>query len=109
MPRTVRKYGSPEIINSDQDSQITSDAYGEYVTSLGSTKNYMDAKGRVIDNVFIEWFWRTMKYEKNYLVCPRDGHEAERSCAEFIEYCNTKRDHSSLGNIPPLKYYRQVA
>jgi putative transposase len=81
----------------------------DYINSLGSTKISMDGKGRAIDDVFIERFWRTLKYEKIHLVCPRDGHEAERSCAEFIEYYNTKRDHSSLGNIPPLKYYRQAA
>lgn len=100
---TVRKYGAPEIINSDQGSQFTSDAYVAYVKSFGSTTISMDGKGRAIDNVFIERFWRTLKYKKIYLVCPWDGHESERNCAEFIEYYNTKRDHSSLGNIPPLK------
>jgi putative transposase len=109
LKQTVRKYGHPEIINSDQGSQFTSDAYVDYIKSLGSTKISMDGKGRAIDNVFIERFWRTLKYEKIYLVCPRDGHEAERSCAEFIEYYNNKRDHSSLGNIPPYKFYLQAA
>jgi putative transposase len=106
---TVLKYGAPEIINSGQGNQFTSDAYVAYVKSLGSTKISMDGKGRAIDNVFIERFWRTLKHERIYLFCPRDGHEADCICAEFIEYYNTKRDHSSLGNIPLLKYYRQAA
>ncbi len=106
---TVRKYNAPEIINSDQGSQFTSDAYVAYVKSLEFTKISMDVKGWAIDNVFIERFWRTLKYEKIYFVCTRDSHEAERICAEFIEYLNTKRGHSSLRNIPPLKYYLHAA
>ena len=69
----------------------------------------MDGKGRAIDNVCIDRFWSTLKYEKIHFVCPQDGHEAERSCAEFIEYYNTKRDHASMGNITALKYCRQAA
>ena len=109
LTQTINRYGAPEIINSDQGGQFTSDDYMVYIKSLESTKISMDGKGRDIDNVLIERFWRTLKYEKIYLVCPRDGHEAERSCVEFIEYYNTRRDHSSLGNIPPFNFYHQAA
>lgn len=111
--RTIRgvvdQYGAPEIINTDQGSQFTSDAYIQYIKSLGKTKISMDGKGRAIDNVFIERFWRTLKYEKIYLVCPVNGHEAEKACREFIDYYNNRRDHSAIGNIAPMKLYQQAA
>jgi putative transposase len=62
LKQTVRKYGEQEIINSDQGSQFTSDGYVAYIKSLGTTKISMDGKIRAIDNVFIERFWRTLKY-----------------------------------------------
>jgi putative transposase len=113
MIRTIRgvvdKYGAPEIINTDQGSQFTSDAYIQYIKRLGNPKISMDGKGRAIENVFIERFWRTLKYEKIYLVYPVNGHEAEKACREFIDYYNNRRDHSSIGNISPMKLYLQAA
>jgi len=106
---TITRYGKPEIINSDQGSQFTSDEYINYVKSLETVKISMDGKGRAIDNVFIERFFRTLKYEGIYLVNPETGNELHKVCAQFINYYNEKRDHSSIGNIPPIKAYRRVA
>ncbi len=105
----ITKYGKPEIINSDQGSQFTSDEYVNYVKSLETVKISMDGKGRAIDNVFIERFFRTIKYEGIYLVNPETGNELHKFCAQFINYYNEKRDHSSIGDIPPIKAYRRAA
>lgn len=105
----VDRHGKPEIINSDQGSQFTSDEYVEYIKSLKYSKISMDGKGRAIDNVFIERFWRTIKYDKRYLECPENGRELHRACREFIEYYNDRRDHSSLDNQVPRSVYQAAA
>ena len=107
--KAVDKYGPPEIINTDQGSQFTSEAYITYIKSLKRTQISMDGKGRAIDNVYIERFWRTLKYEKIYLVQPTNGHEVERACQEFITYYNERRDHSSLDNSTPMSLYQNAA
>jgi putative transposase len=105
----ISKYGKPEIINSDQGSQFTSDEYVNYVKSLETVKISMDGKGRAIDNVFIERFFRTIKYEGIYLVYPETGKELHQVCEQFINYYNEKRDHSSIGDVPPIEAYRRAA
>ena len=69
----------------------------------------MDGKGRVLDNVFIERFWRTIKYDKIYLNPPGDGIDLYRISKEFIEYYNKERLHESLGYQPPMTLYMQAA
>jgi len=105
----VNKYGKPEIINSDQGSQFTSDEYIDFVKSLETVKISMDGKGRATDNVYIERFFRTIKYEKIYLEQPENGNELYRICSQFIHYYNEKRDHSSIGNNPPILVYQKAA
>lgn len=105
----VSRHGKPQIINSDQGSQFTSDEYVKYIKSLKYTKISMDGKGRAIDNVFIERFWRTIKHDKLYLVCPENGRELHRTCREFVEYYNDRRDHSSLNNEVPRAVYQAAA
>jgi len=105
----ISNYGKPEIINSDQGSQFTSDEYVDYVKSLETVKISMDGKGRAIDNVFIERFFRTIKYDGIYLHHPETGHELHMVCTQFINYYNEKRDHSSIGDVAPIKAYRRAA
>ena len=105
----ISKYGKPKIINSDQGSQFTSDEYVDYVKSLETVKISMDGKGRAIDNVFIERFFRTIKYDGIYLMHPETGNGLHQVCTQFINYYNKKRDHSSIGDIPPIKAYRRAA
>ena len=105
----ISRYGKPEIINSDQGRQFTSDEYVNYVKSLETVKISMDGKGRAIDNVFIERFFRTIKYDGIYLMHPENGNELHRVCTQFINYYNEKRDHSSIGDMPPIKAYRRAA
>jgi putative transposase len=105
----VERHGKPDIINSDQGSQFTSDEYVEYVKSLITVKISMDGKGRALDNVFIERFFRTLKYEKIYLERPETGHELNQICSQFMVYYNERRDHSSIGDNPPIVRYRKAA
>ena len=107
----IYTHGTPEIINSDQGSQFTSDAYVDYVKSLETVKIYMDGKGRAIDNVWIERFWRTIKYDKLYLLELVTGEQVRQACAEaeFITYYNYKRGHSSLDDKKPENVYKSAA
>lgn len=105
----VQRYGKPEIINSDQGTQFTSDEYIGYVKSLETVKISMDGKGRATDNSHIERFFRTIKYDKIYLHPPTDGVNLYEICDEFINYYNNRRSHSSIGYRPPVKVYKAAA
>lgn len=109
MQMTVNKYGKPDIVNSDQGSQFTSDEYIDFVKSLETVKISMDGKGRATDNAYIERFFRTIKYEKIYLEQPETGSELYNICSQFINYYNERRDHSSIGNNPPILVYQRAA
>lgn len=109
LKEAISIHGKPEIINSDQGSQFTSDEYVDYVKSLDTVKISMDGKGRATDNAFIERFFRTIKYDKIYLEHPTTGKELLEMCTQFINYYNEKRDHSSVGNVPPMEVYRRAA
>ncbi len=98
---TVLRQGKTEIINSDQGSQFTSDENLSYVKSLLTVRISTDGKGRVIDNVCIERFWRTIKNETLYLLELRSGHDVWQACDEFIGYYNNKRVHPSLDDKTP--------
>ena len=106
---TVNKYGKPGIINSDQGSQFTSDEYIDFVKNLETVKISMDGKGRATDNAYIERFFRTIKYEKIYLEHPETGSKLYHICSEFIHYYIERRDHSSIGNNPPILVYQSAA
>jgi putative transposase len=105
----MRIYGKPEIINSDQGCQFTSDEYISFIKSQESIKISMDGKGRATDNVYIERFFRTIKYDKIYLEPPVDGMHLYTMCEEFSHFYNNKRSHSSIGKVPPAAVYRSAA
>jgi putative transposase len=109
LKEAIRIYGKPEIINSDQGSQFTSEDYISFVKSLLTTKISMDGKGRAIDNVFIERFFRTIKYDKIYLEPPVDGLHLHSMCEQFIHFYNCERSHSSIGKVPPIQVYTKAA
>lgn len=105
----IKEHGAPEIINSDQGTQFTSEEYVEYIKSLKTVKISMDGKGRATDNAFIERFFRTIKHDRLYLNPSRDGHELYNECEDFINYYNNRRTHSSIGKIAPGKVYKKAA
>ena len=85
-----------EILNTDQGSQFTSEAFADRVLAAG-VRFSMDGRGRFLDNIFIERLWRSLKYEAVYLYELRDGVEAERIIGSWIDFYNEVRPHSSLG------------
>jgi putative transposase len=94
----------PKIINSDQGSQYTSPAYIQRVESAG-VRISMDGRGRALDNVFTERFWRSLKYEEVYLndyVTPR---QTRQSISDYLEYYNERRPHQALNYQTPATVY----
>ena len=90
----VRLYGAPEIINTDQGSQFTSDAFVAAVTESGA-KFSMDGKGTWTDNISIECFWRSLRYEEVYLRAYDTVADAKRWIYRYIERYNSIRPHAS--------------
>jgi len=97
--------GSPEIFNTDQGSQFTSTQFTEILVKNG-TRISMDGRGRALDNVFIERFWRSLKQEEVYIRDYIDGLEAYQSLDRYICFYNKRRPHSSLGYISPETVYQ---
>lgn len=105
----IIQYGKPEIINTDQGSQFTCPEFTEFVSSYEDIQFSMDGKGRAIDNIFIERFWRSLKYEKIYIEPSDDGIELYGKIKEYMEFYNTKRNHQSLGRKKPEEVFRRAA
>jgi putative transposase len=101
-------HGTPEILNSDQGSQFTSDVYVEFLKNNGIQIS-MDGKGRAIDNIYIERFWRTIKYEHIYLHPRQNGIDLYKGIYEYIQFYHKKRMHQSLEYQTPEKKYLQAA
>lgn len=104
MNEAVRKYGKPEIINSDQGSQYTSKNWAECMEEHG-IKISMDGKGRATDNIFIERFFRTIKYDYIYLNPAESGWELYQGIKDFIEQYN-KRKHQGISNQKPIELFK---
>jgi putative transposase len=99
-------HGKPEILNTDQGSQFTSEVFTKAVIEEAQVKLSMDGKGRAIDNVFIERLWRSLKYEYLYLNPPADGLELYKGLKRWFTEYNTERRHKSLkGDVPMSVYY----
>jgi putative transposase len=97
-------YPKPEIFNTDQGSQYTAKEHVELLKKH-DIKISMDGKGRSIDNICIERFWRTIKYEEIYLNDYKSMSELRYSIKNYIEKYNTKRLHSTIGNKTPNEVY----
>jgi len=100
----LSKYHKPEILNSDQGSQYTANEHIRILCENGISIS-MDSKGRSIDNIAIERFWRSIKYENIYLNDYKNQKEAERGIREYIELYNSKRLHSTIGYETPDNVY----
>ena len=94
----------PEIFNTDQGSQFTSDVFIGPLKSAG-VKISMDSRGRALDNVFIERLWRTVKYEEIYLKEYQTVNELRESLGRYFDFYNKKRLHQSLGYRTPAEVY----
>ena len=101
---TIQRHGKPQIHNSDQGSQYTSHLYIKALKKH-EIKISMDGKGRALDNVYIERFWRSLKQEKIYLNPPNGGLELYINVKEYIQFYNTERRHTEIGSVPPDQLY----
>jgi len=106
LKRALRKYGTPEIMNTDQGSQFTSEEWIQCLQDNQVTIS-MDGRGRWIDNVIIERFWRTIKYEDIYLKSYENGVELEKGISAFMDRYNMFRPHESLGDLTPEEMYSE--
>lgn len=108
LKQAIRDHGKPEIINSDQGSQFTCEGWVEYLKEEG-IKISMDGKGRAIDNIFIERFWRTLKYDHVYLYPAKDGLELFQGVKEYIRYYNYVLHHQGIDRKIPAELYESAA
>jgi putative transposase len=108
LEEAIEKYGQPEIFNTDQGSQFTSAAWVDALTSRG-IRISMDGKGCWVDNVFIERLWRSLKYECIYLNAFDSFKEAQAGIGQWMNYYNSERPHSSLGDKTPAEAYFLMA
>lgn len=105
----VSRHGIPEVVNTDQGSQYTSQRWANLLKGYGIQIS-MDGRGRCKDNIWIERFWRTVKQEVVYINPTDSAVELRSLIANFIEYYNTKRPHQSLDGLTPSKlFYANVA
>lgn len=96
----------PEIFNSDQGSQFTSEVFTERLSERGIQIS-MDGRGRALDNIFVERLWRSVKYEDIYLKDYRSVAEAIQGLRAYFEFYNRERLHQSLDYQTPEAVYRQ--
>ena len=109
LQEALAKYGSPEVFNTDQGCQFTSEDFTSVLIQAG-VQISMDGKGRWMDNVFIERLWRSLKYECVYLHAFQDGLQARQAIGTWLRYYNEERPHSIHagpdthgGVLPPSK------
>ena len=107
MAQALTRYGTPEIINTDQGSQFTATEFVAVLTKIGAALS-MDGKGAWRDNVFVERLWRTVKYERVYLKTYDTVSEARADLAEYLNWYNLERAHSSVGDLTPDQAYWQM-
>ncbi len=104
LEEAMGKYGKPEIFNTDQGSQFTSDDFTQVLIGA-DIKISMDGKGCWIDNVFIERLWRSLKYEEVYLKAYESVREARDSIKTYLTFYNSERTHQSLDKLTPDEVY----
>jgi len=108
LENALRDYGKPEIFNTDQGSQFTSEAFTS-VLKNHEIRISMDGKGRWVDNVFVERLWRSLKYEEVYLKGYDNVAVAQRSISKYFDLFNQERRHQSLNRQTPDQVYYELA
>jgi len=108
LKQAIRDNGKPEIINSDQGSQFTCEDWVKHLKEE-EIKISMDGKGRAIDNIFIERFWRTLKYDHVYMHPSSDGLELYQGIKGYIGYYNHSLHHQGIGRKIPAELYKPAA
>ena len=107
MEDCINRHGCPQIVNTDQGSQFTSDEFTGLLID-NDIQISMDGKGRATDNIFIERFWRSLKYEDIYLRAYQDGQSLFLGLIEYMNYYSTERRHSSIEDQRPIQVYESI-
>ena len=102
--QAIARYGSPEIVNTDQGSQFTAEEFTDVVLGKGC-KLSMDGRGAWRDNVFVERLWRSVKFERVYLKAYDSVSAARADIADYMGWYNAHRSHSSLDKLTPDEKY----
>ncbi len=100
----IKLYGKPEIFNTDQGAQFTSQGFTEVLLNNTITIS-MDGRGRVFDNIFIERLWRSLKWEDIYLKAYATVPELLFGLTEYFSFYNAERPHQALSNKTPDRVY----
>ncbi len=106
LQEALRRFGAPELSNTDQGSQFTAEDYTKPLEARG-VRISMDGKGRWIDNVMVERLWRSLKYVDVYLRDYGDLHELEQGLTRWLEHYNHERPHQSLAWKTPMEAWSQ--
>jgi putative transposase len=104
LEEALMTYGTPEIFNTDQGCQFTSEAFTGVLKSADVAIS-MDGKGRWLDNVFVERLWRSLKYEEIYLHAYDSVSEARQGIGRYFRFYNSERRHQSLDRQTPDQAY----
>ena len=104
LEEAISRYGAPEIFNTDQGAQFTSEAFTGTLKAAG-IRISMDGKGRWVDNVFVERLWRSLKYEEVYLKAYETVAQARQGMGNYFRFYNRERRHQSLDRQTPDQVY----
>ena len=104
LEEAIARFGIPSIFNTDQGSQFTSEMFLKVLERYGIEVS-MDSRNRALDNIYIERFWRTLKYEDIYLKDYRGLGELKEGIARYVRFYNSERLHQSLGYATPDSIY----
>lgn len=105
LEEAMNDYGVPEIFNTDQGSQFTSQEFTQILKDAGVAIS-MDGKGRWMDNVFIERLWRSVKWECLYLRELETGSQARQALGHWFHFYNEQRPHTAFDGRRPMDVYR---
>lgn len=106
----IAKYGCPQIFNTDQGSQFTAGDFVQLIREERGIALSMDGQGCWRDNIIVERFWRSIKYEEVYLRAYESASEAKLSIGKYVDFYNALRPHSALdGRTPDAVYFDSPA
>ena len=105
LEQALQGYGTPDIFNSDQGCQFTSETFTAVLKVQGIAIS-MDGRGRALDNLFVERLWRSVKHADVYLKCDADVPELLLGLTDYFGFYNTERSHQSLNERTPDEVYR---
>jgi putative transposase len=108
LQEAINRFGTPEIFNTDQGAQFTSNAFTN-VLKHHDIKISMDGRGRVQDNIFIERLWWTVKHHYLYLHVFDNGTQLRNGLTEWFRFYNQERFHQALDNLTPDEVYYDLS